>query len=101
MKVTSVKLRPSTKGSAKAYGSVELDKSMSVQIQIYQGQHGPFVGWPGYKSAKDEKWYSSVLLVDESAKNEINTAILDEFRLLGEGRQEAPPAGNANQDVPF
>jgi DNA-binding cell septation regulator SpoVG len=102
MQVTKVSLTKSSKGSAKAFGSVEIDGAMSIQIQVYEGKTGAFVGWPGYKNAKDSKWYSSVMLIDESAKSTINGAILQKYSAMVGDEQQAPRESQPErQGVPF
>ena len=110
MKVTNVKLFKSTLGKTKAYGNVELDNQMIINVSIFTGKEGPFVSWPSYKSNKDGgQWHSQVRFVKDpegksSARDEVCTAILSEYANLESADQTAPAAPTGavtSEDVPF
>jgi len=100
MKVTNVKLFKSTLGKTKAYGNVELDGEMIINVSIFESKDGPFVSWPSYKSNKDNQWHSQVRFTKEkqAVRDEVCSVILSEYATMISADQTAPAPPTGSSD---
>lgn len=87
MKVTNVKLFRSQKpGMNKAFGHVEFEGSLCVNISILESSKGTFVSWPGYKKA-DGQWQNNIYFKDEATRNQVNGTVMTQYEQLTGGSQ--------------
>lgn len=116
MQVTNIKLFKSNyanEGSTKAFGQLELDNAIVLDIEVREKATGEqWVCFPGFKTVKDkttnqEKKMSRVYIKDEGVRNAINSEVLGKFnRELREGAaapgaRPSAPAANTNTPFPF
>ena len=80
------KLFKSTKGKAIAYGSILIDESFTIRVNLYATENPnskyPFiVSWPSVKNTKGE-FVDQAFPVTAKAREEILNALLDEYKKL-------------------
>lgn len=80
------KLFKSTKGKAIAYGSIVIDDSFTIRINLYSSKNPvsnyPFtVTWPTVKNTKGE-FVDQAFPITAKARTEIFDKILEEFKKL-------------------
>lgn len=80
------KLFKSTKGKAIAYGSILIDDSFTVRVNLYATKNSdskyPFiVSWPAVKNTKGE-FADQAFPVTAKAREEIFNALLTEYKKL-------------------
>ena len=104
MNITNVKLSKSTSDKVKAYGHIELDNVLRINVSVLENKDGPFPVLPGYKN-REGKWKTSVYFDDETLYKSVNERIIGTYRDMITNDQTATepkgvdqtPAGN----VPF
>lgn len=78
----SCKLFKSTKGKAIAYGSINIDDSFAVRINVYSTKTGGFyINWPSVKNTKGE-YVDQAFPVTAKAREEIMNLVVDEVKKL-------------------
>lgn len=81
----TVKLFKSTKGKAIAYGSIVIDDSFTVRINLYKSEKSgeyPFVvSFPSVKNTKGE-YKDQAFPITAKAREEIYKAVYEAFRML-------------------
>ena len=66
MKVTNVKFNHfPAEGITVALGQVTLDKVLTINFALKNGQHGYFISLGNDRKGKDGKWYSCVYMTKE------------------------------------
>lgn len=78
------KLFKSTKGKAVAYGSITIDDSFTVRINVYKSQAGEFYfSWPTVKNTKGQ-YVDQAFPITAKAREEIMELVFDEIKKLNQ-----------------
>ena len=107
MKITVVKIKNLNAGKLKAFADVSFDGVLVKGCKIFDGANGLFAALPSQKSAKDDKYYDTVVISDEVLKSEFSKAVIDAYKAqanssLGPSIAEQEEiAQGGGQQVPF
>jgi len=103
MQINKVTLHKSKfDGATKAFGSVEFNGGLVVNIKVNDAGSGAFVGWPGRKTA-DGKWAYEVAFKANEVKETVNKQILAEYAKMGSTPTAETPAPQQKpkDEIPF
>ena len=66
-------------GALKAYCDLAISEAVLIKgLRVVSGKHGLFVSMPR-QQGRDKKWYDSVVLLKDEAKDEISRAVMDAY----------------------
>ncbi len=108
VKVKDMRILQSPTGSLRAFCDVLFHDSVVVKgVRVIEGNNGLFVALPSEKSAKDEKWYPLVKIIDTPTYEEFQRVVLDYYESggrqpLSETTSKQKAGGQTpEEDVPF
>ncbi len=68
-------------GALKAFCDVAIDGTVLIKgIRIVEGRTGPFVTMPRQQSKNNEKWFDSVVVLDNRLRERMNQHILETYK---------------------
>ena len=111
MQVTNVRLFKSqfdSQGSTKAFGQLELDNAIVLDIEVREkSPTEQWVAFPGYKTVKDkttgqEKKQSRIFIKDQTLRETINREVISKYnREIKEASAPRAGATTAQNSFPF
>jgi len=105
--ISNIKIWPRKQGSGKALANCQFtyDDTFKMKCTLWQGQQGPFIGFPGnYGNKTDENgkkiFYPDISCLKEDVRSEINTAVIAEYNkeTQSEGMNQGEATGPTNQE---
>ena len=66
-------------GALKAYCDLAISEAVLIKgLRVVSGKHGLFVSMPR-QQGRDKKWYDTIVLLRDEAKDEISRAVMDAY----------------------
>ena len=69
----------SGRSSLKAFADVIIGQVLVKGVKVADGKNGLYVSMPSAQG-KDGKWYPSVMLLEDSLKEELQTTVLEAYQ---------------------
>ena len=92
-----IRIRPVNKGNILAYASMNINKAFAIDgIKVLNGEKGIFVSMPSYKGG-DGKYHDICFPINKVFREQMNGAVLGEYRQTLQQMQEAAQQYNASE----